>query len=107
MKTTLFLMILPFAAVLAYIPSGKVPNKPNMYNTFEKMSCFQEGLLTGIILRGWLNHLKNKGGDVSYLDLSDGLPLDTRALGDSDEEQLFPLDYDSLGYTGLLLFAIW
>ncbi|XP_066145482.1 neuroendocrine protein 7B2 [Euwallacea fornicatus] len=84
MKAALIAVVLPFMGTLAYIPNGK------------------EGLLSGMLLRGWLNSIKNKGADVSYLDLSDGLPLDTRAMNrDLEEEQLFSLDYDGLGDTNM------
>nr|AEE62827.1 unknown [Dendroctonus ponderosae] len=69
MKSIIFVLVLPFTSILAYLPSE------------------QEGLLPGVVLR-----------DISkYLELNDGLPLDTRALSRNEDGQLFPLDYENLG----------
>ncbi|CAG9766960.1 unnamed protein product [Ceutorhynchus assimilis] len=86
MNAVFFLLILPLSGVVCYLPGDKL---------------FQDNLLSGLFLRGLVNRINGKqdaAGDISYLDLTDGLPLDTRALArDLEEEQLFPLDYDSLG----------
>ncbi|KAL1506060.1 hypothetical protein ABEB36_005491 [Hypothenemus hampei] len=80
MKTSIFFLSLTFTSAFCYL-NGK-----------------ESSLLSGIFLRGLANRINNKQGDISYLDLTDGLPLDTRALNrELEEEQLFPLDYDSLG----------
>ncbi|ERL91990.1 hypothetical protein D910_09312 [Dendroctonus ponderosae] len=69
MKSIIFVLVLSFTSILAYLPSE------------------QEGLLPGIVLR-----------DISkYLELNDGLRLDTRALSRNEDGQLFPLDYENLG----------
>ncbi|KAJ8965644.1 hypothetical protein NQ317_016864 [Molorchus minor] len=65
-----------------------------------------ENFLSGIFLRDLVNRINGKGiseGDgVSYLDFTDGLPLDGRPLTrDLEEEQMFPLDYDSMGELNL------
>ncbi|KAJ8931325.1 hypothetical protein NQ314_015771 [Rhamnusium bicolor] len=61
-----------------------------------------DNFLSGIFLRDLVNRINGKGiseGDgVSYLDFTDGLPLDARSLTrDLEEEQMFPLDYDGIG----------
>ncbi|XP_076273805.1 secretogranin_V domain-containing protein 7B2 [Rhynchophorus ferrugineus] len=78
------LLLVPLSGVLCYLPNGK------------------ESYLTSIFLRDLVNRINGKqdlrNGEISYLDLTDGLPLDTRTLTrDLEEEQMFPLDYDSLG----------
>ncbi|XP_050298363.1 neuroendocrine protein 7B2 isoform X2 [Anthonomus grandis grandis] len=81
MSPTLLLLIVTLSGVLCYLPNAK------------------DNLLTGVFLRGLVNRFNGKeDGDISYLDFTDGLPLNTRALSrDMKEEQLFPLDYDNLG----------
>ncbi|KAJ8913420.1 hypothetical protein NQ315_017163 [Exocentrus adspersus] len=60
----------------------------------------KDNFLSGLFLRDLVNRINGKGisdGDgVSYLDFTDGLPLDGRSLTrDLEEEQM--LDYDGLG----------
>lgn len=53
-------------------------------------------------MRDLVNRINGKtisdGDGVSYLDFTDALPLDGRSLSrELEEEQMFPLDYDSMG----------
>lgn len=62
----------------------------------------KDNILSSIFLRELVNRIHGKGiseGDgVSYLDFTDGMPLDGRSLTNGlEEEQLFPGDYDSMG----------
>ncbi|XP_072390712.1 neuroendocrine protein 7B2 isoform X2 [Diabrotica undecimpunctata] len=62
----------------------------------------KENLLSGLFLRDLVNRINGKGiseGDgVSYLDFTDGMPLDGRSLsGTLEEEQMFPMDYEAMG----------
>lgn len=76
MKFVFVLLLVPLSGVLSYLPTGK------------------ESYLSSIFLRDLVNRINRKedlrNGGISYLDLTEGLPLDTRDL---EEEQ----DYDSLG----------
>lgn len=65
------------------------------------MSNFQDDILSNIFLRDLVNRINGKtiseGDGISYLDFTDGLPLDGRSLTrELEEEQMFPMDYDGL-----------
>ncbi|KAJ8934973.1 hypothetical protein NQ318_017680, partial [Aromia moschata] len=84
----LVFLLLSLTGAFCYLPSGK------------------DNFLSGIFLRDLVNRINGKGiseGDgVSYLDFTDGLPLDARSLTrDLEEEQMFPLDYDGMGELNL------
>ncbi|CAG9859093.1 unnamed protein product [Phyllotreta striolata] len=62
----------------------------------------KDTILSGIFLRDLVNRINGKGiseGDgISYLDFTDGLPLDGRSLTSGlEDEKLFSGDYDSVG----------
>ncbi|XP_018566479.1 neuroendocrine protein 7B2 [Anoplophora glabripennis] len=84
MKFVILLMCI--SGSFCYLPTGK------------------DNFLSGIFLRDLVNRINGKGiseGDgISYLDFTDGLPLDARSLTrDLEEEQL--LDYDGLAEVSL------
>lgn len=61
----------------------------------------QDAILSNIFLRELMNRINGKtfseNDGVSYLDFTDTLPMDGRALSrEMEEEQIFPVDYDSL-----------
>ncbi|XP_060532001.1 neuroendocrine protein 7B2 [Cylas formicarius] len=77
-------LICSLTGVFSYLPRGK------------------ESFAPGLFLRDLVSHMNGKkelsNGDISYFDFTDGLPLDGSSLTrDLEEEQMFPLDYDSLG----------
>jgi len=62
----------------------------------------KEAYFSPDILRDLVSRI-NKDWDPSYVDFSDvRLPLGSRSLGkDLEEEQLYPLDYDNFGESGI------
>ncbi|XP_057657537.1 neuroendocrine protein 7B2 isoform X1 [Diorhabda carinulata] len=70
-------------AATCYIPQGK------------------GNILSGLFLRDLVNRINGKqiaeGDGISYLDFTEGMPLDGRSLTRGlEEEPMFPLDYDSI-----------
>ncbi|VEN40466.1 unnamed protein product [Callosobruchus maculatus] len=87
----LLILLVSLSGTYCYIPYGK------------------DSYLFNLFLRNILSRIHNKspgdngGGDVSYLDLTDGAALDGRALGGGgDMEEEPPFDYDSNGELNLL-----
>lgn len=59
--------------------------------------------MSGVFLREIVNRLGKDLPDLAYMDFQENrLPLGLRSLGrDLEDEQLFPIDYDTLGETNI------